>query len=417
MAVNGVPLSAKRNRSGICAIPTVHAPHDGCPGRVRAAKTDRPVSAAIAAEIGNMWRTFGGGRILQADHKTLGILSPDEIERYGFDLEAYETLDFKQEDKFASFFTAVQRTNEIILEYAAQGLLPLTLRQIHYQHVVRFKDYPNIKVSYDHLALDLVNARMAGFVPWNAIDDPTRGLHEWADYESVQERLKFAAFTHHLSRWRNQDYAPVVLVEKDAALSIIARACDLFYVPYASCKGYGSLSSLRNHIASFCLKAIDRGQIPVVIHLSDHDASGWDMPRNLEEYLNLLVRQQVDVRHIALTLNQITEGYGDGNPLPSDPVKKTDPREKKYSQHLEERGLESGAWEMDALPPSVLHDVIVREIESLRDKDLWQKIEDEEKEQKETINKMAESSGEQLPSESLIKGLRAVQELLAESKL
>jgi len=259
-----------------------------------------------------------------------------------------------------------------------------------------------------------VDARMAGFVPWNAIDDPSRGLHQWADYDSVQDRLVWAGHTHHLNRWRNQDFAPVVLVEKDAALSIIARACDLFFVPYASCKGYGSVSALRNHIAAFCIRAIDRGQTPIVIHLSDHDASGWDMPRNLEEYLDLLVRQKVDVRHIALTLDQISEGYGDGNPLPSDPVKKADPREKKYSAMLEERGLEPGAWEMDALPPAVLHDVIVNEIESLRDKDLWQQNEDEENDQKETIIKMADAYGERSPSESLIEGLRAIRELLAE---
>lgn len=373
------------------------------------------MDVAIAAEIGNMWRTYGGGRILQADHATIGILSPEEIEKYGLDLEAYETLDFKQQDKFASFFTAVQRTNKIILEYAAQGLLPLTLRQIHYQHVVRYKDYPNTKISYDHLAVDLVVGRMTGFIPWNAIDDPTRNLHEFMDYDSVEDSLMWAARSHHLNRWRNQDFAPVCLVEKDAALSVIARACDLFFVPYASLKGYGSVAALRNKIANYCLRAIDRGQTPVIIHLSDSDASGWDMPRNLLEYLNLMVRQQVDVRHIALTLDQIAEGYGDGNPLPPDPVKATDPRAGKYIAMLAERGLEPGAWEMDALPPAVLHDVVVSEIESLRDKDRWQKIEDQENEQKATITKMADAY-EEPDRESIETSLQAVKQLLDESQ-
>jgi len=70
---------------------------------------------------------------------------------------------------------------------------------------------------------------------------------------------------------------------------------------------------------------------------------------------------------------------------------------------------------MDALSPAVFHDVIVNEIESLRDKDLWQKVEDEENEQKEAITKMAEGCGERSPSETLIEGLRAVRELLAEA--
>ena len=122
------------------------------------------------------------------------------------------------------------------------------------------------------------------------------------------------------------------------------------------------------------------------------------MPRNLEEYLDLLVGQKVDVRHLALTLDQIAEGYGDGNPLPADPVKKTDPRAKKYLAHLEERGLEPGAWEMDALPPADLHAVIVDEINSLRDEDLWKKVEAEEKEQKQAIAEIADQWRTPLPN-------------------
>jgi hypothetical protein len=347
------------------------------------------VDAAISAAIESVWRTFGGHWI-QADHSILGLLSPFEIERYGLDLESYEKLEFKHQDKFASFFTAVQRTNAIILDYAAQDLLPLTLRQIHYQMVVRHKDYPNIKVSYDHLATDLVAARMAGLVPWNAVDDPTRDLHSFTGWDSAQDRMRDAALTHHIKRWKNQEYFPIVLVEKDAALGIISRACNEWDVPYASCKGYGSVSALRNKVAGHCRAVLACDQIPVVIHLSDHDASGWDMPRNLVEYLDLLVGQKVDVRHIALTLDQIAEGYGEGEPLPSDPVKSTDPRAKKYIQDLANHGLEPGAWEMDALPPADLHDVIVDEIKSLLDEDLWKKAEAEEKEQKQAIVEIAD---------------------------
>ena len=112
----------------------------------------------------------------------------------------------------------------------------------------------------------------------------------------------------------------------------------------------------------------------------------------------MLVGQKVDVRHLALTLDQIAEGYGDGNPLPANPVKKTDPRAKKYLAHLKERGLEPGAWEMDALPPADLHAVIVDAIKSIRDEDLWQTVEDTEKEQKQAITKMAEQWNDPLPN-------------------
>jgi hypothetical protein len=415
MADSSVPLSAKRNRSGICAIPLVHEPHDGCAGRKRAAIIKRPMDPEIAAALADVWKTYGGGRYLKADHGMLGILSPHEIRMYGLDCDDYEKLDFKQRDKFISFFTILKRTNGIVLEYAEQRLLPLTLRQIFYQIVVRYKDFSNTKTNYDHMCTDLVDARLAGLLPWNAVDDPSRDLHERGDDQSVAEALRFAASTHHLNHWKNQEFAPVVLVEKDAALALIARACAVYSVPYLSCKGYGSVTSLRNKVADYCLRAIDRGQEPVVIHLSDHDATGWDMKRNLSEYMDLLVRRKVLVRHIALTLDQVAEGYGDGNPLPSDPVKTSDSREPKYSAMLAERGIGSGTWEMDALPPDTLHRIIIDEIELYRDTEKWKEVEDEEASQKMALTQMAEDYIDRLPTPDLMKGLRAVRDLLEEA--
>jgi hypothetical protein len=409
MTNSGIPLNVKR-RSAICPNPGQHPPHEGCPGRKRAAKTDRPTDPLVASEVG----AHLGHLVSTGDHTTLGILSPEQIAEYSLEMESYEAIQFVQEQKLASFFTAVQRTNAIILEYAAQGLLPLTLRQIHYQHVVRHKiSYPNTQKSYDHICEDLVAGRMCGLVPWNAIDDPTRGLHEWMFYDSVKENLELSVYRHRLDRWRNQEFVPIVLVEKDAALTIIKRACDLFYVPYCSLKGYGSLSTLRNHVAKYCIAAIDGGRTPIVIQLSDHDSSGWDMPRNLIDYLNIMVRQTVEVRHVALTLDQIAEGYGDGNPLPADPVKDKDPRSPKYVAMLAERGLPPGAWEMDAISPAVLHDLIIGEIERLRDPDKWKEVEAQEQEEKAIIQKMADDY-ETPDTESVEAQLQVMRELLAE---
>jgi hypothetical protein len=391
VADSSVPLNAKRNRGGRCLNPAIHDPHDTCPGRERAAKTERPVDPAVSLTVHRAWY-MGKFRLSRVNNRSaIGIISNENRELYALDLESYEGIPYDQEHKFISFFTAVKRTNDIILDYAAQDLLPLTLRQIHYQMVVRHKDYPNTKISYDHLAADLVQARLSGLVPWNAIDDPTRGLHDRASWDSIQERLESAARSHHINRWTNQQKWPMVLVEKDAALGIISRACDDLDVPFASMKGYGSLSALRNQVANHCLRALNLGKEPVIIHLSDHDATGHDMERNLTEYLDKLVRQSIDVRHVALTLEQIKEGYGDGNALPPDPVKTKDPRRKKYLEYLNAEGIEEGAWEMDALRPDVLHNIIVNEIKSCCwDEGAWQEVEDQEQEQKQTIHKVVE---------------------------
>lgn len=377
VADNTMMLSAKRNRSHVCDNPAKHDAHDSCPGRQRAAKIVRPIDPAIQAELvrARYWRA--------ANKQILGLF--DGEERLGYDLDRYEEPPFQQKEKWASFFTVVKRVNDIIRDYASQNLLPLTLRQIHYQFVVRHKDYLNTKESYTHTCEDIGVARMGGLVPWNAIHDPTRDVHSFLLWNNPKERLEFAADVYRIDRWEAQDYSPIVLIEKDAAIGTITNVCDEYDVPYLSCRGYGSLSALHDKVGGHCRKAIKDGKTPVVIHLSDHDATGADMERNLNRRLSLVADEAIDVRHIALTLSQIDEYQ-----LPSDPVKSTDPRAGKYLEMLSEKGLKEGAWEMDALSPTVLHDLIEQEINTVRDVNHWNQLDDQQARDRESLKQIAE---------------------------
>ena len=85
------------------------------------------------------------------------------------------------------------------------------------------------------------------------------------------------------------------------------------------------------------------------------------------------------VKRIALNLDQV-EQY---NPPPN-PAKKTDSRWKKY---VDEYGI-TDSWELDALEPQVLVDLITDEVESLVDGDLWQARLDEENAGKAALKEM-----------------------------
>lgn len=76
----------------------------------------------------------------------------------------------------------------------------------------------------------------------------------------------------------------------------------------------------------------------VIIHLGDHDPSGIDMTRDIQERLQMF-GADVYVKRVALTMNQI----GTYNPPPN-PAKITDSRASKY---IDEYSNES--WELDAL--------------------------------------------------------------------
>jgi hypothetical protein len=102
------------------------------------------------------------------------------------------------------------------------------------------------------------------------------------------------------------------------------------------------------------------GQKPVIIHLGDHDPSGVDMTRDIRERLELF-EADVEVRRIALNMDQVEE-----HQPPPNPAKLTDSRATGY---IREHGRSS--WELDALDPTLLDQLIEEEIWSWRDIDLW----------------------------------------------
>lgn len=90
------------------------------------------------------------------------------------------------------------------------------------------------------------------------------------------------------------------------------------------------------------------GRTPIVIHLGDHDPSGLDMSRDVADRLSKFALCEVEVIRIALNMDQIMQ-YSP----PPNPAKITDCRFENYQQLY---GDES--WELDALDPVVLRDLI-----------------------------------------------------------
>ena len=68
----------------------------------------------------------------------------------------------------------IQQANIIITDYAAQGF-DLTLRQLYYQFVSRGL-IPNRDSEYKKLGSTINDARLAGVIDWNAIQDRTRNV-------------------------------------------------------------------------------------------------------------------------------------------------------------------------------------------------------------------------------------------------
>ena len=270
-------------------------------------------------------------------------------------LIAYAEQNFRQES-----LDIIDRANAICREYRAAGY-DLTLRQVYYQFVSR-GHLPNSDRSYKRLGSIINDARLAGLIDWNYITDRTRYLRSATYWGSPSDVINASAEQFQRNLWdeTGQAMRPEVWVEKDALVGIVGRVCDELRVPYLSCRGYVSQSEMWE-AGQRMGQHIDAGLDPIVIHLGDHDPSGLDMTRDIRDRLSLFAGTDIEVQRIALNMDQITQ-Y---NPPPN-PAKLTDSRGEGY---VEKYG--SSSWELDALEPTVLADLIRAAVAPLIDRQAW----------------------------------------------
>lgn len=238
----------------------------------------------------------------------------------------------------------IEQANQIIQFYQAQGF-SLTLRQLYYQFVARGL-IPNKDTEYKRLGGIINDARLAGLIDWEAIEDRTRNLATLAHWTSPSDILEAVARQYRRNLWLGQDTYVEVWVEKEALAGIVQQACDPLDVPYFSCRGYTSQSEMWQ-AGQRLDQHVDAGRDVVIIHLGDHDPSGLDMTRDIKDRLELFMGG-AEVKRIALNMDQIDQ-Y---NPPPN-PAKTTDSRFGAYI-----RSFGDQSWELDALDPTVLTQLI-----------------------------------------------------------
>jgi len=279
----------------------------------------------------------------------------------------------------------INKANEIIDEYVAQGF-DLTLRQIYYQFVAR-DILPNSLKSYKNLGSIINDARLAGLIDWLRITDRTRNLRGNSHWETPDDVIRAAADSYRIDMWAKQDYRPEVWIEKDALVGVIEGVCSELDVPYFSCRGYTSQSEMwigaRRMEHWIKTKNPAKSQIPIVFHFGDHDPSGKDMTRDIKDRLELFMGG-VRLERLALNMDQIDQYHP-----PPNPAKTTDARAEAY---IAEFGEDS--WELDALEPGVIVDLIRTHIERLQDKDQWQTDLDRHQSEKALLTQAADRWGE-----------------------
>ena len=287
--------------------------------------------------------------------------------------ELYKEISFKESSLFL-----INCVNQVIDEYEQMGY-SLTLRQVYYQLVAR-AIIPNNERSYKNLGNLISDGRIAGLIDWNAIEDRTRNLRENPHWAQPDEIIQSAANQFALNKWEGQAYYVEVWVEKDALVGVVGQACQRLDVPFFSCRGYVSQSEMYSAAKRFIrMGSRFEGQQPVILHLGDHDPSGRDMSRDIQDRLETF-GADIEFKRIALNMDQI-ELYDP----PPNPAKITDSRSSGY---IERFGYES--WELDALRPDVIEQLIEEEVRKFLDVDLFKAASNEEKQHRELLRRASQ---------------------------
>jgi hypothetical protein len=258
-----------------------------------------------------------------------------------------------------STMAVIEQANVIIGDYAARGFA-LTLRQLYYQFVARGLIEENSQREYKRIGTIVNNARQAGLIDWDAIEDRTRNLQSFSAWSDPAEFLVTVAESYREDPWSNQAYRPEVWIEKDALLGVIEDVCRRWRAPFFACRGNNSQSEQYAAGKRFAERG-DLGFIPIVLHLGDHDPNGLDMTRDNRDRLGMFAGGKVEVRRLALNIDQVRQYRP-----PPNFAKETDTRFAGY-----EREFGTQCWELDALDPDVISGLVDREIQSLVDMETW----------------------------------------------
>ncbi len=284
----------------------------------------------------------------------------------------------------------LEKVLPIIAEFQRQKIR-LTNRQTYYQ-LVAVNIIPNADKVYKRICTFLTDARYGGWIDWDAIEDRGRVAHMHSEWDNVAEFMGDVVDAFRLPRWSDQEYYVELFTEKQAVESVLSPLANKYHIYFGYNKGYSS-AAMMYELSKRVYEQMTEGKNVCILYAGDHDPSGLDMIRDIEERITEFLTEGDDcfdkaqvsdyfsVVPLALNMEQIRQ-Y---NPPPN-PAKITDPRAKWY---IEEYGQSS--WELDALRPEVLRDIVERGIQEHLDVEKYNAWIAKEKPLKQKLQDFADS--------------------------
>jgi hypothetical protein len=171
------------------------------------------------------------------------------------------------------------------------------------------------------------------------------------------------------------------MVEKDALSGILEPVCRDLHVRFTANKGYSSSSAMYEAGKRIENAMRRQGRKVHLFYLGDHDPSGIDMTRDIRERLGMFAAsKKIQVHRLALNYDQVEQWQP-----PENPAKETDSRYQAYADQFGE-----SSWELDAVEPRTLADLVREGIGDLIDQDQWDAVMEGEKEMRTELERFAD---------------------------
>jgi len=294
----------------------------------------------------------------------------------GLGLSAITPSDLGRRDQISE---AKQPLLDAVLEIlnAQREYWPLSVRQVHYRllgsnapliHASKpDSQYRNDKASYRSAIDILARGRVAGLIPWGAIDDLTRPVDLNKAFTNTSHFLRQGFKNFLKGYWRDrlqsQPYHIEIVAEKLTVQTILAEVAREFTMPLSISRGMNTLAPKKS-ICDRYLRSQKQGLKLLVV--TDLDPAGETIAEDLVKSFRRdfeLHNIEVEAFKVALTIDQV-EHF---RLQPSMEAKESSPT---YQSFVDKYGI-TDAYELEAMDPGDLVDTLTDAIKDVVDIDLY----------------------------------------------
>lgn len=171
-----------------------------------------------------------------------------------------------------------------VVNYYESIEIKLTNRQLYYQLVG--KDFiPNFQEVYKRICTFITDLRYAGIIDWDSIEDKSRVPKKPNDWENISSIIRAATHQYRLPRWEDQEYYVEMYCEKEAGVNVLEVISKKYHTYFGFNKGYSSASAMYN-LALRVNEQIKNGKKVIILYFGDHDPSGLDMIRDIDDRIS-----------------------------------------------------------------------------------------------------------------------------------